>query len=165
VPTEPLALLLLRASRWFDSQLLERLEQQGWPRLSPAQSLVFAHLTPDGVPPATLARRLGTSRQATQDLVAGLVGHGLLEPVDDPARPRGRLIVLTATGRDLARDAGAILAELEHSIGAARARAMRDLLAGMDGCQPTSPEPGRPALSRPSPGAPAAGATSASTGS
>ena len=153
MPTEPLALLLLRASRWFDQQLLDRLEQQGWPRLSPAQSLVFAHLTPDGVPPATLARRLGTSRQATQDLVAGLVRHSLLEPVDDPARPRGRLIVLTATGRDLARDAGAILAELEHSIGAARACALRDLLDGMGGCQLTSPEPGREALSRPSSGA------------
>jgi DNA-binding MarR family transcriptional regulator len=142
VPTEPLALLLLRASRWFDSQLLERLEQQGWPRLSPAQSLVFAHLTPDGVPPSTLARRLGTSRQATQDLVAGLVRHGLLEPVDDPARPRGRLVVLTATGRELARDARAVLDELEQSIGAARARALRDLLDGTGGCQPAAGDGG-----------------------
>jgi DNA-binding MarR family transcriptional regulator len=137
VPTEPLALLLLRASRWFDAQLLERLAQQGWPRLSPAQSLVFAHLTPDGVPPATLARRLGTSRQATQDLVAGLVRLGLLEPVDDPARARGRLVVLTATGRDLARDARAVLDELEQSIGASRAGALRELLDGMEGCRPT----------------------------
>jgi DNA-binding MarR family transcriptional regulator len=142
MPTEPLALLLLRASRWFDAQLLERLEQQGWPRLSPAQSLVFAHLTPDGVPPATLARRLGTSRQATQDLVAGLVRHGLLEPVDDPARPRGRLIVLTATGRELARQARAVLDELEQSIGAARAAALRDLLDGVGGCQPTAADGG-----------------------
>lgn len=130
---EPLALLLLKASRWFDQQLLHRLEQQGWPRLSPAQSLVFAHLEPAGVPPATLARRLGTSRQATQDLVAGLVHHGLLEVVADPARHRGRLVTLTTTGRTLARDAHEILTELERSIGAERACALRNLLGDVGG--------------------------------
>ena len=136
MPPEPLALLLLKASRWFDQQLLARLERQGWPRLTPAQSLVFAHLTPDGVAPATLARRLGTSRQATQDLVAGLARHGLLELVADPARHRGRLVTLTPTGRTLARDAGAILTELEKSIGVERARALRYLLRDVGGCQP-----------------------------
>ena len=135
MPTEPLALLLLKASRWFDHQLLDQLEQQGWPRLSPAQSLVFAHLPPDGVPPATLARRLGTSRQATQDLVAGLARHGLLELVADPDRRRGRRVTLTNTGRTLARDARAILADLETSIGAERAAALRDLLGDVGGCQ------------------------------
>jgi len=136
VPPEPLALLLLRASRWFDHQLLDRLEQQGWPRLTPAQSLVFAHLAPDGVAPATLARRLGTSRQATQDLVAGLVRHGLLDVVADPSRRRGRLVTLSTTGRTLARDAHAILTELEDTIGAQRTGALRDLLGDIGGCQP-----------------------------
>ena len=135
MPPEPLALLLLRASRWFDQQLLDRLERQGWPRLTPAQSLVFAHLPPDGVAPATLARRLGTSRQATQDLIAGLTRHGLLELVPDPARHRGRLVTLTPTGRTLARDALAILTELEKSIGADRACILRDLLGDVGGWQ------------------------------
>jgi DNA-binding MarR family transcriptional regulator len=133
---EPLALLLLRASRWFDHQLLDRLEQQGWPRLTPAQSLVFAHLTPDGLAPATLARRLGTSRQATQDLVAGLVRHRLLDVVTDPSRRRGKLVRLSTTGRTLARDAQSILTELEDTIGAQRASALRDLLGDIGRCQP-----------------------------
>lgn len=139
MPPEPLALLLLKASRWFDRQLLDRLEQRGWPRLTPAQSLVFAHLDPDGVAPATLARRLGTSRQATQDLVAGLARHGLLKIVADPARHRGRLVTLTTTGRALARDARRILAELEDSFGAVRVHALRDLLGSIGdsgACQP-----------------------------
>ncbi len=136
MPPEPLALLLLRASRWFDRQLLDRLEQRGWPRLTPAQSLVFAHLDPNGVAPATLARRLGTSRQAIQDLVAGLARHGLLELSADPARQRGRLVTLTSTGRTLARDARAILTELEDSLGAERACALRQLLGDIGGCQP-----------------------------
>ena len=129
MPSEPLALLLLRASRWFDRQLLDRLEEDAWPRLTPAQSLVFAHLSPEGVPPATLARQLGTSRQAAQDLVGGLVRHGLLELVPDPARRGGRLVTLTPTGRSLASDARAILDELENGLGAERARALRHLLA------------------------------------
>ena len=131
MPPEPLALLLLRASRWFDQQLLDRLEQGGWPRLTPAQSLVFAHLAPEGVPPATLARRLGTTRQATQELVAGLVRHQLLELVRDPARRGGRLVRLTPQGQALARDARTILDELEGAMGTERACALRDLLAGL----------------------------------
>lgn len=126
---EPLALLLLRASRWFDQQLLDRLQDRGWPRLSPAQSLVFAHLDDAGVPPATLARRLGTTRQATQDLVAGLVRHGLLETRADPERYRGRLVTLTSAGHRLATEAGEILAELETSLGTERGRALRGLLS------------------------------------
>jgi DNA-binding MarR family transcriptional regulator len=91
--------------------------------------LVFAHLVPHGVPPATLARRLGASRQATQDLVAGLVRHDLLEIVPDPTRRRGRLVTLTDTGRALARDARAVLDELEHALGTERSQTLRALLA------------------------------------
>ena len=133
MPHEPLALLLLRASRWFDGQLLDQLQAAGWPRLSPAQSLVFAHLSDDGVPPATLARRLGTTRQAAADLVAGLVRLGLLAVEPDDSRRRGRRVVLTARGRALAEDARQILAELEQTLGVERAAQLRNLLSGLDG--------------------------------
>ncbi|SDC91251.1 DNA-binding transcriptional regulator, MarR family [Geodermatophilus telluris] len=124
----PLAALLLVASRRLDAALRAELAARGWPRLSGAQSLVFAFLDPDGTPPAELARRLGSSRQATQDLVAGLVRTGLLEVAEDPARRGGRLVRLTASGRALAADAGAVLAGLEAALGE-RAAALRRLLA------------------------------------
>jgi DNA-binding MarR family transcriptional regulator len=126
----PLAYLLLRASRWFDAALREELAARGWPRLSAAQSLVFAFLGPDGTPPATLARLLGTTRQATHDLVGGLVCQGLLDVVDDPARRRGRLVRLTAEGRALAADAVHVLAVLEAGLPPGRAGALRESLAG-----------------------------------
>ena len=129
MPDEPLALLLLRASRWFDQQLLEGLEQAGWPRLTAAQSLVFAHLDPRGIAPSALARRLGTSRQGTQELVAGLVRLDLLEAVPDPARRGGRLVLLTARGSALTDDARRRLAELERSLGEERVAGLRALLA------------------------------------
>jgi DNA-binding MarR family transcriptional regulator len=128
VPTVPLALLLLRASRWFDRQLLERLAERGWPALTPAQSLVFAHLDPEGVPPAELARRLGTSRQSTQDLVAGLVARGLLVLASNPLRRGGRLVTMTEQGRALAGDSRRIQEALERDLGERRVSDLRALL-------------------------------------
>jgi DNA-binding MarR family transcriptional regulator len=125
----PLAYLLLRASRWFDAGLRDRLESRGWPRLTAAQSLVFAFLDADGTPPAELARRLGTTRQAAQDLVAGLVRLELLEVADDPDRSRGRLVRLTGPGHRLAGDAAMLLDELETTLGE-RAEELRRLLTG-----------------------------------
>ncbi|MGY1831751.1 MarR family winged helix-turn-helix transcriptional regulator [Geodermatophilus sp. SYSU D01180] len=146
----PLAYLLLQAGRSFDAVLREELAARGWPRLSAAQSLVFAFLEPDGVAPAELARRLGTTRQAQQDLVAGLVRLGLVETVADPARSRGRLVRLTGAGRRLARDAGAVLAGLEEDLGE-HAADLRRLLDGVT----------RATERRRSPGARAPGATTA----
>jgi DNA-binding MarR family transcriptional regulator len=139
--TLPLAYLLLRASRWFDALLRDQLAAHGWPRLTVAQSLVFAFLDPAGTPPATLARRLGTTRQATQDLVGGLVRHGLLDLADDAARRRGRLVRLTDRGRALAADAADILAALEAGLGDGRARALRELLTDLGGAAAPA-EPG-----------------------
>lgn len=136
MPTLPLALLLLRASRWFDQQLLQGLQQRGWPALSPAQSLVFAHLDAAGIPPAELARRLGQTRQATADLVRGLVHHDLLALDANPARRGGRLVVLTDRGRALVADARRLLAELETAYGPERVQALRALL---DDLEPVSP--------------------------
>lgn len=124
----PLALLLLQASRWFDEQLLDTLEQRGWPRLTSAQSLVFAHLPAEGIAPAGLARRLGHTRQATSDLLTRLVRFDLLALTPDPARRAGRLVQLTVRGRALARDAYAVLAELEQRYGAERSAGLRALL-------------------------------------
>lgn len=128
----PLALLLLRASRWFDRRVIDELERRGWPRLTPAQTLAFAHLDRDGTRPAELARRLGTTRQSTADLVAGLVRLGLLQVVDDPARARGRLVRLTERGAVLAADARRSLLHDEEALAAAEVRALRRALTALD---------------------------------
>lgn len=127
----PLALLLLRASRWFDRRVVDGLEHRGWPRLTGAQTLAFAHLDDDGTPPAELARRLGTTRQATADLVAVLVRLDLLEVVDDPARARGRLVRLTGRGRDLAADARDLLDRDERDLPPREVAALRRALTSL----------------------------------
>lgn len=127
----PLALMLLRASRWFDTALLLRLEQEGFPRLNAPQSLIFAYLDETGTAPSELARRLGQTRQATSDLVAGVVGLGLLEVVRDPAHAGRRLVLLTDLGLATAQRAGEILAELEQSLGVGRGQALRRALGAV----------------------------------
>lgn len=109
----PLALLLLRASRWFDRQVITALVQRGWPRLTPAQTLVFAHLDADGTSPSEVARRLGATRQATADQLRVLERLGLLTLEEDPGRARGRLVRLTHDGQALASHAREILSTLE----------------------------------------------------
>lgn len=128
--------MLMRAARWFDLNSLAELEKRGWPRLSPAQSLLFAHLDEQGTPPAEVARRLSQTRQATQDLVAGLTRLGLLVVTDDPARRGGRLVCLTVAGRDLVGDAYSILMAMEAAVGSQLVERLRarlsDVLAGQE---------------------------------
>jgi DNA-binding MarR family transcriptional regulator len=128
-PDPPLARLLLLASRWFDGRSREDLERAGWPRLSPAQTLLFAFLDDAGTPPAELARRLGHSRQATGQLVEGLCRLGLLDLVNNPNRRGGRLVCYSQQGLQLRAAAYDILIDLESSLGARRVRTLRRLLA------------------------------------
>ena len=124
----PLALLLIQGGRWFDDRSLTELERRGWPRLTPAQSLVFAHLDEAGTAPAVLARRLGRSRQAVQELVGGLCRLGLLALVDDPARRNGRLVTLSTSGRRLVGEAYTVLTGLEAELGPQLVERLRPLL-------------------------------------
>lgn len=131
-PAPPLARLLLFGSRWFDAASTAELVRQGWPRLSPAQTLVFAVAGFDQITVASLARRLGHSRQATHQLVRGLVDLGLYELVDDPRRRGGRLVSVTDRGAQLATAAYRILLGLEASLGENIADRLRDHLLDLD---------------------------------
>jgi DNA-binding MarR family transcriptional regulator len=124
----PLARQLFLASRWFDEESREALTRRGWPRLSAAQTGLFAYLDEGGIPPAELARRLGNTRQATSELVAGLVRLDLLQVLDDPQRRGGRLVCVTERGRELALDAYESLIGLEGRLDAATVTALRELL-------------------------------------
>lgn len=125
----------MKTARWFDSACLAELERRGWPRLSPAQSLLFAHLGDASTAPAELARRLGQSRQAVHGLVAGLCRLGLLEVADDPDRRGGRRVRLTDSGVRLVRDAYAVLMQLEAEIGSRSISPLRPRLLDLLSCQ------------------------------
>jgi DNA-binding MarR family transcriptional regulator len=141
LPPGRLAAELLAASAWFDTALLARLEQQGWPRLSPTRSRIFLALSRGPVLVSELARELDVSRQAVHKLLDSLQRDGLVERhVDDHDR-RAQQVTLTDRGRALAEDAGRILPELERElagrIGSDQVEALRTALAHDRGPTPT----------------------------
>jgi len=112
----PLVDLLLRGYRWFEDGLLSRLAEAGWPQITRAHSLVFAHLDQAGTRPSELARRIGISRQAVNQTLGELVELGLVELVPDPASRRSKLVVLTPVGNATLGSAHAVFSELEDAL-------------------------------------------------
>jgi DNA-binding MarR family transcriptional regulator len=108
--------LLLRAFRWFDERLIAALHAAGWPELTRAHSLVFAHLDPRGTRTAELARRAGISRQAVHQTVQELRRLGLVSLVPDPTNRSAKLVVPTDRGQASIRVAKATLANLEDEL-------------------------------------------------
>lgn len=131
-PQQPLARLLLIAARWFDARSLDELERQGWPRLSPAQSTVFAHLDTRGIAPVELARRLGRSRQATHELIQGLVRLGVVAVHDDPGRSGRTRVCLTEAGLRLSVAGYRVLVDLERQLDEEDVSTLRRVLARFD---------------------------------
>jgi DNA-binding MarR family transcriptional regulator len=130
MPNEaPLGQLLLQAFRWFDESLLLTLASRGWPELSHAQSLVFAHLDLGGTRISELARRVGVSRQAMHKTVGDLEELGLLNLVTDPTNRSAKLVRLTDKGQanvEAALDAFIdIEVELASRIGPSSVQALR----------------------------------------
>jgi DNA-binding MarR family transcriptional regulator len=124
--------LLLRAFRWFDESLIAALHAAGWPELTRAHSLVFAHLDPGGTRTAEIARRAGISRQAVHQTVQELQRLGLVRLVPDPTNRSAKLVVPTDRGQASIRVAKATLANLEEELaqrlGRDRVRALRQAL-------------------------------------
>lgn len=139
-----LAGALLAASDWFNDALVERLAGQGWPALNRSQSQVFAALAQGPARPATLARRIGITRQSMQVLLHGLVAEGLVALEDDPNDRRAHVVRLRERGRRLLRDAETVLVgledELARRIGLEQVEALRRGLGGGWGHRP-APDP------------------------
>lgn len=89
------------------------LKAAGWSEITRAQSLVLAHLDPEGTRSTELARRSGVTRQAVHQTIQELVELGVLELAADPTSQRAKLVVLTRRGKRLVDDAQEIFRELE----------------------------------------------------
>ena len=112
--------------------MASRLKAAGWSDITRAQSLVLAHLDPEGTRSTELARRSGVTRQAVHQTVQELVELGLLELAPDPTSQRAKLVVLTRRGKRLVAEAREIFRELEdtleHRIGRKRVARLRRAL-------------------------------------
>jgi DNA-binding MarR family transcriptional regulator len=114
----PLLALLQRSVRWFSDELLDGLNAAGVDPITPAHTIVLAHLGDDAsLSIAELARRAGVTRQTMHAAVAQLVKEGLLTSTPGPGFPRSTLTRLTTAGQQRRGIALGILRELELALG------------------------------------------------
>jgi len=128
--------LLLRAARLFNELSVARLQRRpGLGALRSAHLQVLPHLDLDGTRPATLARRMGISRQAVGQLLDDLEQMGLMERVADPQDRRAKRVQLTTAGMAGLMEGLAALAALEvelaAEVGAAPLEALNDALVAI----------------------------------
>ncbi|MBW7930299.1 MAG: MarR family transcriptional regulator [Gammaproteobacteria bacterium] len=100
---------LLQGFEWFDESLQQSLRARGWPQLTQPQSSVMIHVILGVNRPSAIARSMGLSRQAVHVTIKQVVKKGIFDLLDDPQDKRSKIIVLTAMGQAMRRDAQATI--------------------------------------------------------
>ena len=93
--------LLFAASAIFVREKLRAVHAAGFVRLSDPQLALFVHIEPGGTRLTTLATRAGLTKQSVVELVDRTEAMGLVERRADPEDKRGRIVQLTADGRQV----------------------------------------------------------------
>ncbi len=110
---------LRRCGDVLERMLMTRLDEAEWPRLTINQVLMFAHLEPDGVTAAELARRMEMSRQSMQKNLDRLRELELVTLRPHPHDRRSSLVSVTGTGERFSRRVAEILDGFERRLEAA----------------------------------------------
>ncbi len=111
------AQLLFKCARLLNEQALARLRERGGaPKLRPAHAALFPHIDLDGTRLTELARRVGVSKQAVNQLVNDLEEMGTVERTRDPTDGRAKLIRFSRHGRNSILDGLAMLGEIETEL-------------------------------------------------
>jgi DNA-binding MarR family transcriptional regulator len=117
----PLARLLLDAHRAQAADLVEELDERGWPELRPSHVTLLLNVDRrSGTRLTELARRAGVTKQAMMVVADELEVRGLIRRTPDPEDGRAKVVRLTSRGRTCA-------AECRRAVAAVEARARRSL--------------------------------------
>lgn len=131
-PPPPLARLLGLALDKLSRQLQERIREAGFTDQRMAHNAVFAHVPPEGITLAELARRGGMTKQAMSELVVDLENKGYLTRRPDDQDRRTKVIELTHRGWEAVHTALAAFEEmereLERELGPTRLKTLRRTL-------------------------------------
>lgn len=94
------------------SELFQRLHDDGFNDIVPRHGAVLAHLRPEGVRATDLARLSGQLKQVVGVIVDDLETLGYVKRKADPADRRAKLVVPTARGRRQMDAADSIMADI-----------------------------------------------------
>lgn len=114
---ESVAQLLFKCARLLNEQALARVRELGdVPTLRPAHAALFPHIELEGTRLTELARRVGVSKQAVNQLVNELEAMATVERVPDPTDGRAKLIRFSARGREALLHGLTVLRGIEEEL-------------------------------------------------
>jgi DNA-binding MarR family transcriptional regulator len=105
--------LLLRITRVMTHETVARVRGLGITQMQPSFPWLLGNLDTEGTRIGALARRMGTSRQATSQLSKEIEAAGLVERLPDPRDRRGVMIRFTPHGRAVLSRAVEVMTEIE----------------------------------------------------
>ncbi|MEZ4224552.1 MAG: MarR family winged helix-turn-helix transcriptional regulator [Polyangiaceae bacterium] len=130
------AQLLFRCARRVNERSLAIASERFGVTLRPSHAALLPHIALEGTRQTELARRLGISKQGTNQLVDELESFGMLERAEDPSDGRAKLVRFTAAGERSLFEGLALLSELERKmrdgIGEGRMDALHDALLHLE---------------------------------
>lgn len=94
---------LLQAFYWMDESIQNHFQAAGLPEVTRTQSLIMTNVACGVTRPAELARRIGISRQAVQQLIADMTERKLLVLEPDPDDARAKVVRYHPRGQELGR--------------------------------------------------------------
>ena len=110
----PVGQLLVRLLGEFRRELLAEAAARGYSDIRPAHLHITGNIGTKGIRLTTLAERAQLSLGTTSELVKEMEGMGYLERRPDPSDRRAKLIVPTARGLELLREASGKVEEMER---------------------------------------------------
>lgn len=106
--------LLWQANRAWLQDFVGAMQAAGHGWFSDARATLMGQIPRGGIRQSALIERVGTSKQAVQQVLDGLEAEGVVARVPDPDDRRGRLVRYTDKGRAALRDADRVKAEIER---------------------------------------------------
>lgn len=107
---------LLNAFYWMDEGLQNHFKAAGFAQVSRTQSMIMANLADGITRPSELARRIGISRQAVQQLLVDMEKRKLVKLVPDPNDARAKIVCYNEQGLEIGRVAINALARIDNEI-------------------------------------------------
>ena len=111
---ELLLRLLFRATQSMNGDMADRIRGCGFRDFQPSFTALLANVDTEGTRIVTIAKRIGTSRQAASKLLQAIEARGYIECVSDPDDGRAVIVRHTANGKKLLLAAVDVMQSIER---------------------------------------------------